>query len=492
MRIKLFRLIIVFVGSILFTNCVSFQVNIPKSIDEKTNDVLQVSEDFIWGVNGHPVTSKDYLNASIDQQLSLLQQFQMNYYRFDIRLDSQGNVILYEKEFDELLLKAEKHNIDLMPVVLINLFLDDYRISEAEAFRRGETQMKGFVSKYGKNIKVYNLGNEQDLRLILDHRTGENTSDYDLEKFKIVASYFKGMISGIKQINPNAKTLINSSNNLHFGYLRLLENYQVNYDILGFHWYSFTRGSEKILKNSLNLLSQEFNHPIWITEINRRDGSYMDFENNQPNLINSYISVIKTNPKVKAFFIYELFDEPSLYGLNKLFEQSEYGLYKMEIRSHNLQKFISKPVSNQIKYNIEESKNGLFNYLQSLYQYLMLPQPSDDELNYWKTQFNKSDTTEVFLESFLIENQIYFKPQDFQEVSKENRNDEIVQFISQTYEHYLNRLPTDKEVKLWRRKLPNKKNRISINKVILLSQEFWENAMKTGYERNTGFKFIQH
>ncbi|HUH34619.1 MAG TPA: glycosyl hydrolase 53 family protein [Moheibacter sp.] len=460
-----------------------------KSINKKTNDVLDTAEEFIWGINGHPVTSKDYMSVSIDDQLLLLQQYQMSDYRFDVRLDPEGNVTWYKSEFNELLRKSEEYQIELLPVILFNLFLDDYQISEAEAYRRGEIQMKGFVSKYGKNFKVYNLGNEQDLRILKEGRTGESPSDYDLEKFKIVAAYFKGMISGIKQVDPKAKTLINSSNSLYFGYFQLLEDYQVDYDILGYHWYSLTDGSDKIMKEALVSLTRQFIKPIWITEINRRHGSFKDYNNSQSHLIGSYLHSIRLIPEIQALFIYELLDQPSLAGENLDFEQSQYGLYQLEGGGILSKKKIrSKQFAELLKIDIEEAKNSSQNYVYSISQKLLEKTPSGNELLYWTSKIKNTRSIEYFLDVFLKEHGLSLTNKNLQNLSRDERKLAVNEKTNLVYQKYLSRLPTVNEIKFWERKLSKKSIRMNIIKTLLLSEEFWENAMRSGYERNAGFK----
>ncbi|MBA5629201.1 glycosyl hydrolase 53 family protein [Moheibacter lacus] len=451
---------------------------------EKSN-ILNPNEPIIWGINGHPVTSKDYLKISIDQQLQILQQHQISYYRFDVRLDLEGNVVWYENEFEELLKKSQSYQIELMPVILINLFFDDYQITEEEAFLRGQRQMKGFVSKYGQNIDVYALGNEQDLRLLKNDSTGLYPSDYEVDKFKIVAAYFKGMISGIKQVNPNSKTIINSSNGLYFGYYQLLEDYQIDYDIIGYQWYSFSYGSEKIFADAIMDLYSQFKKPIWVTEINRTHGSLEDDNNDQSYLMDSFMRTLNLIPEIKAFFIYELFDEPSLKGLHKEFEQSQYGIFKW----NGSNKIEPKPVSDVVKLNIEEKKNGSENYVFSVFQKLLLKEPSKDELDFWSKQFESANSMESFLELFLSEQQVYFeKVLSLNRSAKERKEISGVK-TDQVYEQYLNRLPNPVEKRFWVSKLSTKSPIFDIHRTILLSEEFWVNAMRNGYERNSGFKF---
>src|SRR5690625_2461866 len=131
---KLIYLAIIFFS---ISSCVSLN---QRSMVSKNNSKL-LTKDIIWGINGHPVTSKDYMKTSIDDQFLMLQQHQLNYYRFDVRLDLDGNVTWYKDEFEELFSKSIDYDIHLMPVILINLFFYIYTISVQVAYHSGQIHM---------------------------------------------------------------------------------------------------------------------------------------------------------------------------------------------------------------------------------------------------------------------------------------------------------------------------------------------------------------
>src|SRR5690554_4988061 len=54
---------------------------------------IRITEDFIWGINGHPLTSyPDYTNKTIDEQILLLKEHQFSYYRIDVETYANGQV----------------------------------------------------------------------------------------------------------------------------------------------------------------------------------------------------------------------------------------------------------------------------------------------------------------------------------------------------------------------------------------------------------------
>lgn len=467
---KVFLLSII---SWLFIGC-SSSIYQNTSLRNQTN-LLNIESDFIWGINGHPVSSKDYLKSPIDQQIDLLKEHQLSYYRFDVRVDLEGEVIWYKDEFLELLETSNQAKIKLMPVILINLYLDEYQISENEAFTRGKNQMRGFVKRYGRDIDVYCLGNEQELRLFENSHGGQSITDYSLSRFKIVAAYLKGMIEGVKVEKPNAKTLINSSGGPYFGYFQLLEDYNVNYDILGYNWYSQFYNSPNSFIENIKVLYRRFNKPIWMTEVNRSHGSYRDYIEEQSAIMDYFMRELIKRPEIQAFFVYELYDQPSTAGKNLKFEQSEYGIVKW-ISPENIK---YKPVSNVIKLNIEEFKRGAENYVQAIYFDLLGITPSQEELKYWMEKFKQLESQSAFLNEFIYANEIQIE----QLVHQKSSKTDIQEYINSNYKEYLERNSKEQEVRFWNKQIKKKNPRLTITKTLLLSKEYWQKAIWAGYNK---------
>lgn len=83
------------------------------------------------------------------------------------------------------------------------------------------------------------------------------------------------MTDGIKAVNPNAKTMI-TGGWLHWGYFDLLEQEKMEFDVISYHWYSNMGSmfnSKWARANIIDTLTTKFSKPIWITEINKKDGS---------------------------------------------------------------------------------------------------------------------------------------------------------------------------------------------------------------------------
>lgn len=360
---------------------------------------IRVNDDFKWGINGHPVSQEAYEGTTgIAQQLELLKEHQLSWYRCDVLTDLSGN--LANTAFSDLLTQATTKGIKILPVVRLAGL--DYSHTTSQAYAAGKLQGLGFATQYGSYIDYYELGNEQDNDIILLGANGDLTTDFDAAKFATVASYFEGMIDGIKQADNTAQTIINSGGWLHYGFFQLLENAGIPYDIVGYHWYS-EMGSLRTVWASegdiIDVLSTRFSRPIWLTEINRRDGSFGNQQAEQADVINSYINELDGKTQVKGFFTYELFDEPAYYdsiGYENP-PQSAYGIISWQTR---YSAFFYKPASETIKFKVEEAKYGYEDYVYSLYTHVNQRTPDQGGLNYWASVFKTNRNKSGIISSF--------------------------------------------------------------------------------------------
>lgn len=287
-----------------------------------------VNSSFYFGVNGHPINQEAYLVLSPTEQIRLIRSLGMNIYRIDLPIRSNGMIKLHERYVD-LKKAADSAGVTLLPMLPpANM---DYHGSTLASYESGYERGRNFASIYKDDFLYYNIANELDNKCILPEKSGTAVNHYDLIKFNIIAAQLKGMNDGIKSVDKDAKTIINACW-MHYRYLLMLEEYGVDFDIIGYHWYDeMERLAAKShgIADITQFLSQKFSKPIWFTEINVRNNTGAVEDEVQRNFLNNFILKCqkKKNPQVQAALIYELFNQPVFESL-----ESHYGLFNWSKR----------------------------------------------------------------------------------------------------------------------------------------------------------------
>ena len=304
-----------------------------------------LAEPVQWGINGHPLTQEGYWQVPLDDQLDLVKESGATWYRISFGFDGyRANTA----RFEEILRKAEKRNLRLLPVLMPPKGFHDGSKPLAQIQEESAAFGKEMAGRYKGRITHWELGNELDAYSMIKkgEKTlsgkewkwdgapdGKNPDDYETVRYERCREFFKSLQQGIKQADPEALTMIDTAGWLHYGFLQRLKDDGVNdYDILAWHWYSemgplTAASTDKI--DIIKLLKDAHGKPIWLTEINRRDGSKGGKEKEQADYIGGPIGDLAKHPDIKAVFLYELLDEPyfgesgeSHYGLAEISKQS--------------------------------------------------------------------------------------------------------------------------------------------------------------------------
>lgn len=290
--------------------------------------VLGETPAFILGVNGHPFVQEGYWNVPIDQQLGLVRELG-GWYRND------WNWGLDFTHSDALVTAAEAKGVKLLPI----LFPDvrgangDLREIRRLAFEHG----KAIASRYRGRITHYELSNELDCQAMTKwpnggDRDGAARSDYDFHKYSERCELLRGLAEGILEGDPDAKRIIDCAGWLHFGFMDRLIDDAVPFEIVSWHWYSDMGDITQPIQSysgKYDVLARlkSWGKEIWMTEYNRRNGDMDADEQAQADYLRDQITKLRQGGLVKAFFVYELLDEPYFQG-----GEGHYGLVKLEQR----------------------------------------------------------------------------------------------------------------------------------------------------------------
>ncbi len=287
---------------------------------------------FYWGLNGHPLTQQDFNRSTWDDQIKYLKDLNVNIYRIDVLVDDDGKA-RKEIDFIDILNKLKDNKIKSMPTV-IPLGINGSKIQQYDqSFSQGQS----FCQKYGSYFDVIEVGNEEDNASIINGSVdGSKLAHYNNNKLNNIIVKLKGFIDGAKSVKPSLKVSLSLSW-VHFGYLDVLDQNKINYDIIGYHWYSNMGdpiNTRTQYGNVLRMVSEKYKRPIWITEFNYFQGTTKaDFQKENQYFVKTISNIISQHV-VQGLFVYELFDQPALRQQRP--SESNYGLiYKNDTGSYS-------------------------------------------------------------------------------------------------------------------------------------------------------------
>lgn len=328
---------------------------------------VKMKEPFIFGVNGHPTNQESYKQVKVGtttegvpllEQLDYIKNMGMTSYRVDVGVPSA--------QFDTLVSEAKKRDIFILPVIFPPVNLDN-EPDLAKIEKISYDYALNFAEKYKNDIPVWELQNEMDNYTQLRKGDMVNGQPWPYEVWMIdgntkeqheegrsakVAAMMKGLTNGVHKADPKLKTTINAGW-LHFGYIQRMVEAGVNFDILSWHWYS-NMGDITKVRGSFDLVAElsKFGKDIWITEGNRWGGDMENTGKEQAEYVEDIIEQMKNVPQIKAYYFYELLDEPYFGNTNP---ESHFGFYQM--KKGDLGTWVvdkAKPAVDAVKNSIEK------------------------------------------------------------------------------------------------------------------------------------------
>ena len=284
------------------------------------------STGFVWGVQGHPGKQAAYAASGegLARQLDYIHGLQASHYRIDLYPDSAGNV---DSAFGGILNEADARGIRILPLLVA---APDQKVSDSANYHSGYAMAFNFAARYQGRFSHVEVGNELDnsaLRFTVDstaspHRVlypdGSSLDHYVDSRLSRTTAFLRGMTEGIHQGAPGTSVIINAGFR-HYAFLEALHRDSVPFDVYGYHWYSDMGDFAADVLPHLPDQSKD----IWITEANWRNtpDAYQEVE--QGRWIGEFAREISLISRVKALFIYELFDERA-FGLRD--PEASYGI----------------------------------------------------------------------------------------------------------------------------------------------------------------------
>ena len=252
---------------------------------------------FFWGVCGHPRSWKAYPEGQLDNQLKLVQELGVDYYRMDMPAGNEDDLIYCDK----VVSTAKKYNVKIFAIYY------GANIIEKAGSEGIQANAEYFARRYKDDIFMYQIDNEIDCPTInKNNPLGMEISDYDLDKLDTYYEKLKHIIIGIRRGNPEAKISINGTW-WHTGFIEYFLSKGLDFDIIGWDWYS-----SMCDKSSINDILDKlctFGKDIIIAESNISTVTHTEAARG------AYIAGLMRkvyeypSDKIKGMIIYELLDE---------------------------------------------------------------------------------------------------------------------------------------------------------------------------------------
>lgn len=307
---------------------------------------------FIYGINGHPLTQEAY-KGTISTQIQLVKKLNCRFYRVDVPVNASGTVI-NASAFLSFLTQMKAHGIRVLPVLVFGVQAYADRSPE-KAYAEGLLYGRTFARQYKTFFDYYEVGNEEDNQSIAGQVHGNLPVYFDTPKAKVIAPYLKGVCEAIRKEDRSAKIIINFTW-VHYGFLHKLVQAKVPFDRVGIHWYSDMGDLQKAgagFGNVIDTVYRLFRKPIWVTEINVRDGVPLKADAAKENWLKRNLNFLRKSSVVEAVFIYELLDQPvfAIQNNGGVYNPAEatYGLNAWLTTNRVYKSVKEKPLFNQYK-----------------------------------------------------------------------------------------------------------------------------------------------
>src|SRR5690606_956868 len=128
-----------------------------------------------------------------------------------------------------------------------------------------------------------------------------------------------------------------------------------------------------------------------------------------------FIRSLNNHKHIKAFFVYELYDQPHLVNADWAgSHEAHYGIVGWKSDPPDYTDFYYKPVSETLKFKIEEINHGYEDYIFSILLDFYKEEPSEQDFRYWTSRLEVLKSKELVVKEILEDNY----PEIFQELIK--------------------------------------------------------------------------
>lgn len=265
-----------------------------------------------WGAVGHSNwvnfgPSYAYNKVPIDRQMQLLAVSGLGWYRTSCVTANCQELINSAKSNGIQLLKASGGK-------------PDTSLSEAGNYERAYSIGVSEAKLLNSAFRYFEAGNELDDWVGLKG-DGSAREQYNAQRYLQARGFVKGLIDGIHSANASAQVMVDDAGWCHYGFLQMLWEDGVRWDITAFHWYSDQGNFEHTgCGNHANAaaIHAAFGLPVWITEFNSKAAAASNDPEAEAVWIAAFMNQVHSVADkygIQGAFVYELLDEPNLSGM---------------------------------------------------------------------------------------------------------------------------------------------------------------------------------
>jgi hypothetical protein len=293
------------------------------------------AQKLFYGANGHIQQGSGGTPA---QQLSDLQALHATVYRNDV----SGASAATQLASAAAVISAPGTGVITYPVLTPDPFAAN---SETAAYNTAFTlgQQVATARKY----PYYEVGNEFENTVIINNASGMTGTDYNNAMFQLCRGSIRGMIAGIKSVDPTGQIIMAAGGWLHIAFFQMLASGSqpdgttghptITWDITAWHWYdNFGDITNANGVNVLSKLKTIFNKPIWLTEVGVRPGASDTQVGTSLTTLMGQYKLLAATYGIRALSIYELYDSCDGYGMvsNGLVRKSDFTTVANWIAAH--------------------------------------------------------------------------------------------------------------------------------------------------------------
>lgn len=234
-----------------------------------------------YGMNGHLAWPNGiYKTMSASAQLALLKDLGVTNYRVDVADGNMAQVVA-----NALTGAFAGSGVAIMPVINPVSAGWNQNGSESAAYTLGYNLGVAVATPLKGLVKYIECGNELDADGLVTNGNGSLTTNYSPAIWPAFRGVIRGMMDGVKAIDPTIQCGVNVGIPLAYRALQMLWNGitpdgstngvsgapQVRWDYTTYHWYQSSGDilcgwQNNACLDVLQVLKDSFNVPIWLTE----------------------------------------------------------------------------------------------------------------------------------------------------------------------------------------------------------------------------------